>query len=170
MPRLRQGRAEGGKGNPDRANDRVFFMAAPVRGHNHSIAGVPRQMAVLHTREGCDGRRSGVTAVVLPLAGLRVGVLHLQFLLPGASLLRGQVPKESKAGTAAAGQPATPAKPGGTARSPRPPAGLPGTLPTPPRDGSYFRRQGPIGQDRGAIEGNGKEHAVGGQITRPAPV
>ena len=99
--------------NPDRANDRGFFMAAPVRRHNHSIASVPRKRAVVHTREGCDGQRSGVTAIVLPLAGLRVGVLHLRFLLPGASLLRGQVPKESKAGTAAAGQPATPAKPGG---------------------------------------------------------
>ena len=143
-------------------------MAAPVRGQDHSIAGVPRKRAVVHTRAGCDGQRSGVTAVVLPWAGLRVGVLHLRFLLPGASLLRGQVPKESKAGTAAAGQPATPAKPGGTARSPRPPTGLPGTLP-PPRDGSYFRRQWPIGQDRGAIERNGKEHAVGGGIARLDP-
>ena len=142
-------------------------MAAPVRGHNHSIAGVPRQMAVLHTREGCDGQRSGVTAVVLPLAGLRVGVLHLQFLLPGASLLRGQVPKESKAGTAAAGQPATPAKPGGTARSPRPPAGLPGTLPTPPRDGSYFRRaRASIRSSIVAAEPSRSENGIGARRLR----
>ena len=145
-------------------------MAAPVRGQDHSIAGVPRKRAVVHTRAGCDGQRSGVTAVVLPLAGLRVGVLHLQFLLPGASLLRGQVPEESASGISAAGQPALPAKQGSPARSTRPPAGVPGTLPAPSRDRSYFRWQWAIGQDRGAGERNGKEHAVGGGIARPAPV
>ena len=62
----------------------------------------------------------------LPLAGLRVGVLHLQFLLPGASLLRENVPKESAAGTAAASQPAIPGKLGSPAGSPRLPTGLPG--------------------------------------------
>ena len=70
----------------------VFFMADPVRGHDHSKARVPRQRAVVHTRAGCDGQRSGLTAVDLPLAGLRVGVLHLQFLLPEAGLLRGHMP------------------------------------------------------------------------------
>ena len=43
-------------------------------------------------------RRSGVTAVDLPLAGLRVGVLHLQFLLPGASLLRGHRAERKRGG------------------------------------------------------------------------
>ena len=85
-------------------------MAAPVRGHDQSKARVPRKSAVVHTWAGCDGQSSGVTAVDLPLAGLRVGVLHLQFLLPGASLLREHLPKESAAGTAAASQPAIPAK------------------------------------------------------------
>ena len=130
-------------------------MAAPVRGHDHSIARVPRKKAVVHTREGCDGQRSGVTAVVLRWVGLRVDVLHLQFLLPAAGLLRGQMPAESAPATTAGRQPTKPAHPGGTSRSPRPPAGLPGTPPA--RDGSYFPRQGPIGQHRGASEGNGSQ-------------
>ena len=38
------------------------------------------------------------------------------------------------------------------------------------RERSYFRRQWPIGQHRGASEGNGNEHTVGGGIARSAPV
>ncbi len=145
-------------------------MAAPIRGHDHGIAGRPRKRAVVHTRAGCDGQRSGVTAVVLPWVGLRGDVLHLQFLLPGAGLLRGEVPTESAAATAAACQPALPAKRGRPARSPRPPTGLPATLPPEARDRSHFRRQWPMGQDLGAIEGNGNERFIDEEIARQAPV
>ena len=67
----------------------VLFMAALVQGHGYSKLGVPRQMAAIHTREGCDGPRSGVSTVILSRVGLRGDVLHLQELLSGTGLLRG---------------------------------------------------------------------------------
>ena len=106
------------------------------------------------------GQQSAVAAVVLPRAGLRGDVLHLPFLLPGPPILRRAMPPESTAATTARRQPAAPAKPGGTARSPRPATGLPGT--PPPRDGSYFRRAWPVRQHQEAIDGNGNQHAIGG--------
>ena len=82
-------------------------MAARVQGHGYSPTplGVPRQMAVLHTREGCDGQRSGVARVVLPRVGLRGDVLHLRELLPGTGLLRGWVPRPDETRTDAARRP-----------------------------------------------------------------
>ena len=145
-------------------------MAALVKGHGYSQLGVPRQMAVLHTREVCDGPGSGVSTVVLSRVGLRGDVLHLQELLSGAGLLRGWVPRPDETRTDAARQAATPTKLGRTARSPGPTTGLPGTLPSPARDGSYFRRQRSIGQHRGDIDGNGNEHVIGGGIPGSAPI
>ena len=137
-PGIRPGGAEKKKTPIVRAIG-VFFMAALVQGHGYSQLGVPRQMAVLHTREGCDGQSNGVATVVLPRVGLRGDVLHLRELLSGTGLLRGWLPRPDETPTEAARQAATPAKSGRTARSPGPTAGLPGTAPT-PRDGSYFRR------------------------------
>ena len=94
----------------------------------------------LGNREGSDGPRSGVARVVLSRVGLRGDVLHLRFLLPGAGLLRGWLPEESATATTSQRQPETPGKPGRTARSPGPAAGLPGTVPPPPRDGCNFPR------------------------------
>ena len=49
LPRLRQGRAEGGKGEtPIALTIGVFFMADPVRGHDHSKARVPQQSSCPH--------------------------------------------------------------------------------------------------------------------------
>ena len=148
----------------------VLFMAALVKGHGYSKVRVPRQMAVLHTREGCDGQRSGVSTVVLSRVGLRSDVLHLQELLSGAGLLRGWVPRPDETRTEAARQAATPAKSGRTARSPGPTTGLPGTVPSPARDGSYFRRQRPIRQHRGDMDGNENEHVMGGDVSGSAPI
>ena len=148
----------------------VLFMAALVQGHGYSQLGVPRQMAAIHTREGCDGPGSGVATVILSRAGLRGDVLHLRELLSGTGLLRGWVPRPDEARTEAARQAATPAKSGRTARSPGPTTGLPGTLPPRARDGSYFRRQRSIGQHRGDVDGKGNEHAIGGGIPGSAPI
>ena len=67
-------------------------------------------MAAIPPEWGCDGQRSGVAAVDLPLAGLRIGVLHLQFLLPEAGLLRGCLPEESATATTSEVEPETPGK------------------------------------------------------------
>ena len=92
LPRLRQGRAKGGKGNP-RSFERSGFSSWRTRLEGTTTAKPGfHDRAVVHTRAGCDGQRRGVTAVVLRWVGLRVGVLHLQFLLPETGLLRGQMP------------------------------------------------------------------------------
>ena len=85
------------------------------------------------------GPRNGMGPVVLPRVGLRGDVLHLRKLLPGAGLLRREVPPPDETPADAACQPETPGQPGRTARSPGPATGLPGKVPPPARDGSYFR-------------------------------
>ena len=150
--RLRQGRAARRKGKPRSLERSGFFIAAPVQGRDHSNSQIraPRQMAFVHTPVGCDGQRSGVATVVLPRVGLRGDVLHLRFLLSGAGLLRRALPAESATATTAGRQPAAPAKPGRTARSPRPATGLSAAPPPGPRDGYTFPFHLRLGQYHGS--------------------
>ena len=66
--------------------------------------------------------------VVLPRVGLRSEVLHLRKLLPGAGLLRREVPTPDETPADAGCQPETPGQPGRKARSPGPATGLPALL------------------------------------------
>ena len=101
-----------------------------------------RQPCKVHRRlwnRAGHGPRNGMGPVVLPRLGLRGDVLHLRKLLPGAGLLRREVPPPDETQPDAACQPETPGQPGRKARSPGPATGLPGKVPPPARDGSYFR-------------------------------
>ena len=103
--------------------------------------------------------------VVLPRLGLRGDVLHLPFLLPGAGLLRGEVPTPDETPAGAACQPETPGQPGRTARSPGPATGLPEKVPPPARDGSYFRLSPPIRQYQKTMDETAKKAALLGGIS-----
>ena len=107
--------------------------------------------------------------VVLPRVGLRGEVLHLWKLLPGAGLLRREVPPPDETQPDAACQPATPGQPGRTARSPGPATGLPGKVP-PARDGSYFRPLAAIRQHQGTMDQTAKKAALWGGISATAAV
>ena len=145
----------GERENPDRESDRGFVYGGPgsegaTTATAKASASVPRQMAFVHTPVECDGQRSGVATVVLPRVGLRGDVLHLRFLLSGAGLLRRALPAESATATTAGRQPAAPANPGRTARSPRPAAGLSAAPAAGPRDGYTFPFHLRLGQYHGS--------------------
>ncbi len=108
--------------------------------------------------------------VVLPRVGLRGEVLHLWKLLPGAGLLRREVPPPDETQPDAACQPETPGQPGRKARSPGPATGLPGKVPPPARDGSYFRPPPPIRQHQGTMDQTAKEAALWGGISALAAI
>ena len=108
--------------------------------------------------------------VVLPRVGLRSDVLHLPFLLPGAGLLRGEVPTPDETPAGAACQPETPGQPGRTARSPGPATGLPGKAPPAARDGSYFRPPPPIRQHQKTMDETAKKAALLGGISASAAI
>ena len=119
---------------------------------------------------GQHGPRSDLAAGVLPRVGLRSDVLHLPFLLPGAGLLRGEVPTPDETPAGAACQPETPGQPGRTARSPGPATGLPEKVPPPARDGSYFRPPPPIRQHHGTMDKTAKKAALRGRISASAAI
>ena len=112
---------------------------------------------------------SGLAPVGLPRLGLRGDVLHLRELLPGAGLLRREVPPPDETQPDAACQPETPGQPGRTARSPGPATGLPGKVP-PARDGSYFRPPPPIRQYQKTIDKTAKKAALWGGISASAAI
>ena len=70
----------------------------------------------------------------------------------------------------AACQPETPGQPGRTARSPGPATGLPGKVPPPARDGSYFRPPPPIRQHQGTMDKTAKKAALRGRISASAAI
>ena len=108
--------------------------------------------------------------VVLPRVGLRSDVLHLRELLPGAGLLRREVPPPDEAPADAACQPETPGQPGRTARSPGPATGLPEKVPPAARDGSYFRPPPPIRQYQKTMDKTAKKAALRGRISASAAI
>ena len=108
--------------------------------------------------------------VVLPRLGLRGDVLHLRELLPGAGLLRREVPPPDEAQPDAARQPETPGQPGRKARSPGPATGLPEKVPPPARDGSYFRPPPPIRQYQKTMDETAKKAALLGGISASAAI
>ena len=156
---------------------RSYFL--PIRSA-HSLT-PPNSRSISPLRQPCKvhrrlwnragyGPRNGMGPVVLPRVGLRSDVLHLPFLLPGAGLLRGEVPTPDETPAGAACQPETPGQPGRTARSPGPATGLPEKVPPPARDGSYFRPPPPIRQYQKTMDETAKKAALLGGISASAAI
>ena len=72
-----------------------------------------------------------------------------------------RVPRPDETPTEAARQPPLPAGPGGSGRSLPAPAEIPGPVPPPARDRSYFRRSCSIRQHQRALGGNGNQPVRG---------
>ena len=164
-------------GSRQGAFPRSYFL--PIRSA-HSLT-PPNSRSISPLRQPCKvhrrlwnragyGPRNGMGPVVLPRVGLRSDVLHLSFLLPGAGLLRGEVPTPDETPVDAACQPETPGQPGRTARSPGPATGLPEKVPPPARDGSYFRPPPPIRQYQKTMDETAKKAALLGGISASAAI
>ena len=85
-----------------------------------------------------DRQSCAVAHGAVPRGGVRVGVLPLWVLLPGADLLWGSLPRDRATAPTAARDRQASAQPGRPARSPGPPTGLPRTVSPPVRDGFTF--------------------------------
>ena len=113
-------------------------------------------------RSSCAGGFAGVLA-----AGRRSGSAAIA---TGATGIAASDADKKTAATDAGRQPAAPAKRGGAARSPRPATGLPGTLPPPARDGSYFCPSPPIRQYQKPMDETAKKAALLGGISASAAI
>ena len=166
--------AAGGKGKPrPLADDRGFLRQPEKTAPRHLQMGprLPGRVAVVPSRrKGGEGDpRSAPAPTDLPGGRLWRGVLDLPPLRPGPPVLRRAMPAKNPAATTAGRQPAAPAKPGRTARSPGPATGLPGTVP-PARDGSTFQRPHSIRQYQKTIDKNGNKHVIDEGVPGSAPV
>ena len=155
---------------------RRVYAAWPILSRPLILSRYPRrlrQSCKVHRRlwnRAGYGPRNGMGPVVLPRLGLRGDVLHLRELLPGAGLLRREVPPPDEAQPDAARQPETPGQPGRTARSPGPATGLPEKAPSPARDESYFRPPPPIRQYQKTMDQTAKKAALLGGISASAAI
>ena len=152
---------------------RITPASAPPTPPNSRSISPLRQPYKVHRRlwnRAGYGPRNGMGPVVLPRVGLRGEVLHLRKLLPGAGLLRREVPPPDETPADAACQPETPGQPGRKARSPGPATGLPGEVPPPARDGSYFRPPPAIRQHQGTMDKTAKRASLWGGISASAAI